>query len=200
MKREFDVPYGWDTDVNAAALGAAKGLDSCVYYTIGTGGGIGIVAEGKAIHGLVHPEGGHIPVRRHPEDSYQGNCPYHQDCLEGMTAGPALERRWGVPGKELTDGHPAWALEAYYIGQAVTATVLTLSPKKVILGGGVMGQKQLFPLIHTEVKRNLQGYVSAPELGDDIAHYIVPPGLGENAGLKGALVLGLNALKDAEVR
>ena len=101
LKREYDVPYGWDTDVNAAALGeviwgAAKGLDSCVYYTIGTGIGMGVVAEGKAVHGLLHPEAGHIPVRRHPDDAFAGNCPYHGDCLEGMASGLALERRWGV--------------------------------------------------------------------------------------------------------
>lgn len=200
MKDKFPVPYGWDTDVNAAALGeatwgAAKGLDSCVYYTIGTGIGLGIVAEGRGIHGLVHPEGGHIPVKRHPEDTFQGGCPYHGDCLEGMAAGPTLELRWGKPGSELPDSHPAWSLEAYYIGQAVTTTILTLSPKKVILGGGVMGQSHLFPLIRSEVQKNLQGYVSAAELGADIDRYIVPPGLGNDAGLKGALVLGLQALK-----
>lgn len=203
IRREFDVPVGWDTDVNAAALGeaswgAARGLDSCVYYTIGTGVGVGIYSEGKLVHGLVHPEGGHVLVRRHPEDDFGGACPYHGDCLEGMASGPAIEKRWNRKGQELPADHPAWAIEAYYIGQAVTGTILLLSPKKVILGGGVMKQKHLFPIIREEVRKNLNGYVHAKEILDDIDHYIVPPGLGDHAGLCGALALGLAALEEAK--
>lgn len=199
MKQRFDVPMGWDTDVNAAALGeatwgAAAGLDSCVYYTIGTGVGVGVYAEGKLVHGLVHPEGGHVLVRRHPDDEYQGFCPYHGDCLEGLAAGPALQGRWKVPGSELPPDHPAWAMEAYYIGQAVANAVLMLSPKRVILGGGVMHQPQLFPLVRAEVLKALNGYVSSDALAAGIDGYIVPPGLGDNAGLTGALALGLRAL------
>lgn len=201
MKREFDVPFGWDTDVNAAAFGeaawgAAKGLDSCIYYTVGTGIGAGVFAEGHLVHGLVHPEAGHVPVKRHPDDSnFAGVCPYHGDCLEGMAAGPALEKRWGVKGAELGADHPAWAMEAFYIAQAVTGAVLLLSPKKVILGGGVMQQPQLFPLVRSEVQRQLAGYVRAAEITERIDEYIVPPGLGNNAGLCGALALGLDALR-----
>ncbi|MBB6671533.1 ROK family protein [Cohnella nanjingensis] len=200
MKEAFDVPFGWDTDVNAAALGeatwgAAKGLDSCVYYTIGTGVGVGVYAEGKLVHGLVHPEGGHILTRRHPDDTYEGFCPYHGDCLEGIAAGPAIERRWKVKGSELPADHPAWAMEAFYIGQAVAGAILMLSPKRVILGGGVMHQMQLFPLVRAEVQNNLRGYVSASAVLADIDTYIVPPGLGDNAGLSGSLALGLNALQ-----
>lgn len=199
MKQRFDVPMGWDTDVNAAALGeatwgAAAGLDSCVYYTIGTGVGVGVYAEGKLVHGLVHPEGGHVLVRRHPDDAYQGFCPYHGDCLEGLAAGPALQGRWKVPGSELPPDHPAWAMEAFYIGQAVANAVLMLSPKRVILGGGVMHQPQLFPLVRAEVLKALNGYVSSDALAAGIDGYIVPPGLGDNAGLTGALALGLRAL------
>ncbi|GMK39263.1 fructokinase [Paenibacillus sp. CCS19] len=198
MKKGFDVPYGWDTDVNAAAYGesvwgAAQGLNSCVYYTIGTGVGVGVYAEGRLVHGLVHPEGGHVLTRRHPEDPFAGCCPYHGDCLEGMAAGPAIEQRWGIKGNELTVDHPAWAMEAFYIAQSVANTVLMFSPQKVILGGGVMHQQQLFPLIRAEVKRLLNGYVSACQLTEDIDSYIVPPGLGNNAGLCGALALGLAA-------
>lgn len=200
LKQQFDVPYGWDTDVNAAALGeavwgAAKGLDSCVYYTIGTGVGLGIYTEGKLVHGLVHPEGGHIMTRRHPDDQYEGFCPYHGDCLEGIAAGPAIERRWKLKGSELPVDHPAWAMEAYYIAQAVAGTILMLSPKKVILGGGVMQQKHLFPLIRSEVQKQLNGYVNAEAILDGIDHYIVSPGLGDNAGLCGSLALGLRALE-----
>lgn len=200
--REFDVPVGWDTDVNAAALGearwgAAKGLNSCVYYTIGTGVGVGVYAEGKLVHGLVHPEGGHVLIRRHPEDAFAGSCPYHGDCLEGMAAGPAIEKRWNRKGQELPADHPAWALEAYYIGQAVANTVLMLSPEKVILGGGVMKQRHLFPAIRAEVSKNLNGYVKSDQILKEIDQYIVPPGLGDNAGLCGALALGLAALEKA---
>ncbi|QYR22741.1 ROK family protein [Paenibacillus sp. sptzw28] len=200
FRKVFDVPFGWDTDVNAAAYGeatwgAAKGLDSCVYFTVGTGVGVGVYSEGKLIHGLVHPEGGHVLTRRHPEDRFAGVCPYHGDCLEGMAAGPAIEARWGVRGSEIPARHPAWEIEAFYIGQAISNVILTLSPKKVILGGGVMHQQQLFPLIRSEVRKNLNGYVQADEILDRIDNYVVPPGLGENAGLAGSLALGLNALK-----
>ncbi|MBW5447685.1 ROK family protein [Cohnella sp. CFH 77786] len=200
LREAFDVPFGWDTDVNAAALGeatwgAAKGLDSCVYYTIGTGVGVGVYAEGKLVHGLVHPEGGHVLTRRHAKDDFAGCCPYHGDCLEGMAAGPAIEKRWGKKGSELPSDHPAWEIEAFYIGQALAGTILLLSPKKVILGGGVMHQKQLFPLIHAEVKKNLNGYVNSKTVLEQIEDYIVPPGLGDNAGLAGSLALGLAALQ-----
>jgi fructokinase len=200
MKQSFDVPFGWDTDVNAAAYGeavwgAAKGLQSCVYYTIGTGVGTGVYVEGKRVHGLVHSEGGHILTRKHPEDQYEGYCIYHGDCLEGMASGPAIETRWGKKGSELPSDHPAWAMESYYIAQAVTSTILLLSPEKVILGGGVMHQEQLFPLIRQDVQRNLNGYVQHEAILSNIAGYIVAPGLGDNAGLCGALALGLAALQ-----
>jgi fructokinase len=205
IKKYYDVPIGWDTDVNAAALGeatwgAAKGLDSCVYYTIGTGVGLGVYIEGRLVHGLLHPEGGHVLVRRHEADSFKGNCPYHGDCLEGMAAGPAIEKRWGQQGQELPISHPAWAMEAYYIAQAIVGTILTLSPKKVILGGGVMKQAQLFPLIHKQVQDSLNGYISAEAILSGIEHYIVAPGLGDHAGLCGALALGKKALKDGSIK
>ncbi|MFC5700715.1 ROK family protein [Cohnella faecalis] len=203
LKQEFNVPFGWDTDVNAAAYGesmwgAAKGLDSCIYITIGTGIGMGIYMEGKSVHGLVHPEGGHILIRRHSEDEFAGACPYHQDCLEGLASGPAIEKRWGLKGIELPNSHPAWEMEAYYIGQAVANAVLMLSPKKVILGGGVMQQKHLFPMIQREVQSNLKGYVHSEHLLEKIDQYIVKPGLGDNAGLCGALALGIQAYESRQ--
>ncbi|OKP95190.1 ROK family protein [Paenibacillus sp. P46E] len=198
MKRHFPVPIGFDTDVNAAAFGevkwgAAQGLDSCVYYTIGTGVGVGVFSEGKLVHGLVHPEGGHVLTRRHVQDDFKGLCPYHGDCLEGLAAGPAIEKRWGVKGSALPADHPAWEIEAYYLGQAIAGVILLLSPKRVILGGGVMHQEHLFPLIRREVCQALKGYVSAPEILETMDSYIVPPGLGDNAGLCGALALGIKA-------
>lgn len=199
LQKQFQVPYGWDTDVNAAAFGeatwgAAKGLDSCVYFTIGTGVGVGVFTQGQLVHGLVHPEGGHMVLRRHEDDPFAGHCPYHGDCLEGLAAGPALEKRWGIKGQDIPEDHPAWEIEAYYIGQAIVNTILLLSPKKVILGGGVMHQHHLFPLIRREVQHLLNGYVQAETITKDIDDYIVPPGLGDNAGLSGALALGLQAL------
>lgn len=198
LKQIFDVPFGWDTDVNAAALGevswgVAKGLDSCVYYTIGTGIGLGVFAEGKLVHGLMHPEGGHVLIKRHPKDTYTGNCPYHGDCLEGMAAGPSLKKRWGKSGNELPADHPVWEMEAFYIAQAITGTILTLSPKKIIMGGGVMHQKHILPMIRAEVQRNLNSYINATEINETIQNYIVPPGLGDDSGLCGALALGMMA-------
>lgn len=200
LRREFPVPFGWDTDVNAAALGeatwgTAKGLNSCLYYTVGTGVGVGVYLEGRLVHGLVHPEGGHVPTRRHPDDDFAGLCPYHADCLEGMASGPAIEARWKAKGQALPSDHPAWEIEAYYLAQAIAGAVLLMSPEKIVLGGGVMQQSRLFPLIRAEVRRNLNGYVVANEILERMDEYIVPPGLGQRAGLCGALALGLAALQ-----
>ena len=197
LKKELNVPAGFDTDVNAAAFGearwgAAQGLDSCLYYTVGTGIGVGVYAGGQLIHGLVHPEGGHVLVRRHPDDTFAGACPYHGDCLEGMAAGPAIAKRWGQSGDSLPEDHPAWDIEAHYLAEAITGAILLLSPKKIILGGGVMHQSQLFPLIRQKVAKNLNGYVASSVL-DDLDSYIVPPGLGDNAGLVGSIALGVEA-------
>ncbi|TYA15407.1 ROK family protein [Paenibacillus faecis] len=201
LRREFPVPFGWDTDVNAAAFGeatwgAARGLGSCLYYTVGTGVGIGVYSEGKLVHGLIHPEGGHVLTRRHPDDDFAGACPFHGDCLEGMASGPALEKRWQVKGHELPADHPAWEIEAFYLAQSIAGAILLLSPEKVILGGGVMQQAQLYPLIREAVKRNLNGYLNAGAILEQIDDYIVPPGLGQQAGLCGALALGLSALRN----
>ncbi|PAF30989.1 ROK family protein [Paenibacillus sp. 7516] len=203
LKREFLVPFGWDTDVNAAALGevtwgAAQGLDNCVYYTIGTGVGVGLIAGGKRIHGLLHPEGGHIRTRRHPQDHFAGLCKYHGDCLEGLAAGPAIEARWQTPGSELPTDHLAWEIESFYIAESITTSILLHSPQKIILGGGVMQQMHLFPMIREQVIHNLHGYVNVPELVQHIEQYIVPPGLGQHAGLYGALALGIEALNQVK--
>ncbi|WP_068784876.1 ROK family protein [Paenibacillus phocaensis] len=195
VKAHFDIPIVFDTDVNGAALGesrwgAAKGLDNCLYITVGTGIGAGAVVGGKLIHGLSHPEMGHIVVRRHPDDTYEGTCPYHGDCLEGLAAGPAIVKRWGVGnGADLPADHPAWEIEAHYLAQALMNYILILSPEKIVMGGGVMKQVQLFPLIRRKVQELLSGYVQHRSLIEEIDSYIVPPGLGDNAGLSGALAL-----------
>lgn len=201
IKQVKDCKVGFDTDVNGAALGelrwgAAQGLDNCLYITVGTGIGAGAALGGGLIHGLSHPEMGHILVRRHPEDVYEGTCPYHGDCLEGLAAGPALVKRWGVSnGADLPPEHPAWEMEAYYLAQALMSYVLILSPQKIVMGGGVMKQSQLFPLIGSKLQTLLNGYIQHPSLQENIGDYIVPPGLGDNAGLAGALALAELALR-----
>ncbi|KWW21177.1 fructokinase [Peribacillus simplex] len=194
IKKECKVPVGFHTDVNAAALGearfgAAAGMDSCLYITVGTGIGAGAVVGGRLLEGLSHPEMGHIMVRKHPEDSYKGKCPFHGDCLEGLASGPAIEERWGKPAGQLADRHEVWELEAYYLAQAIAQYILILSPKKIILGGGVGKQESIFQMIRNQVKEVLKGYVSLPELETEISDYIVKPGLGDDAGIIGSLLL-----------
>lgn len=195
------VPVGIDTDVNAAALGeatygAGKGLDSLVYYTIGTGVGGGALVDGSLVHGLVHPEMGHMLLRPDPRDpTPHGFCPYHDGCLEGMANGPAIEKRWGISAKELPEDHLAWEIEAEYLAQMCVNTIVTLSPKKIVLGGGVMHQLHLFPKIRKRTLELLNGYVAHPAILEHIDDYIVPPGLGDNAGAVGSLLLAVEALK-----
>src|SRR5690606_18697691 len=145
LKKQFDVPVGFHTDVTAAALaettwGAAKGLDSWLYMTVGTGIGVGVVITGKPYQGLTQREMGQIMVKRHPNDTFEGFCPYHGDCLEGLAAGPSLEKRWSKKGQELTDQPEVWEIEAYYLAQALMNYILVLSPEKIVVGGGVMKQ------------------------------------------------------------
>jgi len=192
LRMSFGVPIGFDTDVNGAALGEARygsgqGLDYLVYMTVGTGIGGGGVVNGKLLHGLVHPEMGHIPVRRHPDDPYVGHCPYHKDCLEGMACGPAIADRWGKSGDVLPPEHQAWEFEAFYLAQAISAIVYTLSPRRIILGGGIMHQQQLFPRIRQLVVEIVNGYIKAPAIIEHSETFIVPPGLGDRSGAVGAL-------------
>jgi fructokinase len=200
LQREFNVPIGFDTDVNGAALGegrwgAGQGLDTFVYLTIGTGIGGGAVAGGHLVHGLVHPEMGHILLRRDPaRDPFTGACPYHGDCFEGLASGPALEKRWNAKAETLAPDHPAWVLEAHYIAQALCNFVCTLSPQRFILGGGVMAQEFLFPLIRAETQRLLNGYIQSPAIQTHIDEYIIPPALGPRAGVLGALALAMNTI------
>ena len=200
LRRALGVPVAFDTDVNAAALGeqrwgAAQGADPVIYLTVGTGIGGGVLVGGRPVHGLVHPEIGHIPVPRDPQaDPFPGICPFHGDCLEGLAAGPALQARWGQPGHMLPPDHPGWALEADYLARGLAACIYVVSPQRIILGGGVMQQPHLFPLVRARVKTLLNGYVRAPEIEEPNPGYIVPPGLGDRAGVLGALALAQYAL------
>ena len=201
LKIHFDVPMEFDTDVNGAALaeawwGAGKGFKNVMYITVGTGIGAGATVDGKMLQGLTHPEMGHISVKRHPEDTFEGTCSFHGDCLEGMAAGPAIEKRWGKKGIELAEDNRVWEMEAYYLSQALVNYILILSPEKIIMGGGVMKQKQLFPLIHKNVKEMLNGYVDKKEILEDIENYIIYPGLGDYAGFIGSFALGKLAMEN----
>jgi fructokinase len=195
LQQEFNIPVAIDTDVNAAAVGegkwgAAVGLETFLYLTIGTGIGGGAVVNGKPLHGLIHPEMGHMYVPHdHEKDPYQGFCPYHGDCFEGLAAGPSVNRRWGQPGDSLPVDHPAWALEAHYISLALHNLVCIFSPQRIILGGGVMQQEQLFPMIRVETAHLLNGYIQSPAILEDIASFIVPPGLASRSGVLGAIAL-----------
>lgn len=199
IARALGRPVGFDTDVNAAALGerewgAARGLDDVLYLTIGTGIGGGAVVNGRPLHGLVHPEMGHMRVPHdRAGDPFAGDCPYHGDCLEGLASGRAIAARWGRPAQELPPEHPAWALETEYLAHAVANLTLTLSPRRVIIGGGVMSSGVLFAPLRRRVAELLNGYVQAPELLERIDQFIVPPGLGGRAGVLGALVLARRA-------
>jgi len=202
IRRALGVPVGFDTDVNVAALGehrwgAAQGLDTFIYLTVGTGIGGGGMVNGKLIHGLMHPEMGHIRIPHDRDrDPYTGFCPYHGDCLEGLAAGPALEGRWGQRGETLPADHPAWLLEADYLAFGLVNIICILSPQRIILGGGVMQQRQLFPLVRRRVRELLNGYIPVPAILDQIDDYIVPPGLGDRSGVLGAIALAQHAKKD----
>ena len=189
------IPVGFDTDVNAAALaegrwGAARGLDTFVYLTVGTGIGGGGLVGGRLMHGLVHPEMGHIRVPHDlSADPFAGVCPFHGDCLEGLASGPAIQARWSRPAENLPADHPAWALEANYLAHALATFVCVLSPQRIVIGGGVMSAPHLFPLIRARLAALLNDYVRAPEIIRAIDRYVVPPALAGRAGVLGALAL-----------
>lgn len=199
FEEALGCPVGFDTDVNASMLGeitfgAARGLDSCIYVTIGTGVGVGVYVNGGLLHGMMHPEAGHILLQRHSADKYAGKCPFHGNCLEGMAAGPAVEERWGAKGTELSGRQEVWELEAYYVAQACVNYTLTYAPRRIILGGGVMHQEQLFPMIRRQYRELMADYVDTPELRD-LDSYIVPCSLNDNQGIMGCLQLAVEAMR-----
>ncbi len=195
VRRALDVPVVFDTYVNGAALaehlwGAAQDVNNFIYLTIGTGIGGGTMVRGRLVHGLVHPEMGHISIPHNWEkDSYSGICPFHGDCLEGMASGPAIGERWGKTAEQLPPDHPAWSLEAHYLALAIRSFVCTLSPERIILGGGVMQQQQLFPTVRMKVLKYLNGYIQSHTILESIDTYIVPPGLKGSSGVMGAIAL-----------
>ncbi len=194
LSRAFDVPVAIDTDVGAAALaegrwGAAAGCDVYGYLTIGTGVGLGLVANGAVIHGLQHPEAGHVRIRRAPGDDFGGTCPFHGDCVEGLCSGPAIAARAGAPATALMPNHPVWPHVAAELAEFVTGILLTVSPKRLLIGGGVaLGQPALFPLIRGGVARRLGGYLAGVD-ASTLMDIIRPPALGSDAGPLGAIAI-----------
>ena len=197
-EKELGVPVGFDTDVNGSALGEAtwgctKDLDNSIYITVGTGIGVGVIIDKKPYHGMIHPEGGHIFLARHPQDPMErGVCPYHELCLEGLASGPSIQARWGKPGAELADRKEVWELEAYYLAQAICSYIMILSPERIIIGGGVAHQEQMMPMIRAEVLRQMGGYIAAKGM-QDLDNYIVLPSLNDDQGILGALKLAMDA-------
>ncbi|MBS4535639.1 ROK family protein [Clostridium sp. D2Q-14] len=195
MKKHYNIPIGWTTDVNAACLGeyelgSAKENNSCIYLTIGTGIGGGAIVNGKFIEGFGHPEMGHILIKPDPKDNFEGVCPYHGNCLEGLAAGPSIEKRYGTKAQNLSSDHKIWGIVAYYLAQALVNYTLVLRPEKIILGGGVMNQPHMLDLVKEEFERLLSNYVEIPNIGA----YIVTPSLENDAGVTGGLILAQQSL------
>lgn len=203
LKKEFNLPIGFDTDVNGSAIseyrwGAAKGLSDFLYLTVGTGIGGGLMANHKLVHGAMHPEMGHILIPQDKSvDPFPGVCDYHGNCLEGLASGPSLKERYKVKSAlDLSEDHKAWDIEANYLGVALANFTMILSPKRIIIGGGVMRQDHLLPKIRQKMLRNLGGYIQNPTVVKNIDTYVVKPGLQENAGVCGAIALAELALAE----
>ncbi len=198
FKRALGVPVAFDTDVNAAALGerlwgAARGLDDFIYLTVGTGIGGGAFANGRLVHGAGHPEMGHIRLARQTGDTFAGTCPFHDSCFEGLACGPAVEKRWGMKGADIPEGHEAWALEAYYLAQGIASLCLAYSPRLFILGGGVGARPDMLARVKRALPAAFGGYRPGLSSEEDAARLLVAPGLGSLSGLLGSAALALEA-------
>ncbi len=203
LKSEFQVPVGWDTDVNAAALGewrwgAGRGADPLLYVTVGTGIGGGAVVNGRTLHGLIHPEMGHLPIPTGPHDDFPGVCPFHGRCLEGLASGPALEARLGHGAESASPDDPVWELEAMYLALGLLSIVYVLSPQRIVLAGGVMSTPGLIDRVRVHLGKLNRGYLSTPKMTTQLPDYVVPPALGRRAGLVGALELALRAKSESK--
>jgi fructokinase len=196
----FEAPIAFDTDVAGAALsetlwGAGIGQDVVVYVTVGTGVGGGIVVNGQPVHGRVHPELGHLRIRRAPGDQFPGACLFHGDCLEGLASGPAIAARTGAPAETLGPDHPVWVLVADGLGEMAVSLILALSPDRILIGGGVAtGKPFLLPMIRTATLAKLAGYVAGLTPAT-LGRILRPPKLGDRAGPLGAVALGVRAMQ-----
>ncbi len=194
IRRRLSVPVAFDTDVNAAAVGehrwgAARGLETFSYVTVGTGIGGGGMAGGRLLHGLLHPEVGHLRIPRAAEDSFPGVCPYHGDCWEGLASARAIEARWGQPAVELGGNDAVWELEARYLALGLVSVICVLTPERIIMGGGVMSAPGLLARVQRDVSSLMNGYLDTEEMGVGISGYITAPELGPRAGVLGAIAL-----------
>ncbi|MFC2948728.1 ROK family protein [Virgibacillus sediminis] len=190
LRALFNIPVYMDTDVNAACLaeykfGAGQGSDTCLYITVGTGFGAGLVQNGEIYQGKNHSEMGHVIIKKHPDDPYDGCCPYHGSCIEGMASGLAIEKRYGKKGMELTENDQVWDIEAYYLAQAIMNYYVVLIPEKIIVGGGVMKQEKLYPLIRSYFAEQMNGYLDVGPVDE----LIVAPELNDEQGVIGAMEL-----------
>ncbi len=197
LREALDVPVALDTDVNAAALGertwgAGRGLDNLVYLTVGTGIGGGAVVNGELLHGTTHPEMGHLLLPHDPaKDPFPGCCPYHEDCWEGLASGEAMRLRWGRPAEDLPNDHPGWDLEAGYLAAGIMNIVVTLSPARVVVGGGVGTAPGLLPLVREKLAMLLNDYAAFPGTTQDMNDFLVLPGLEDRSGVLGAIALAM---------
>ena len=194
--KSLNTPIGIDADVNASCMGettfgSSKGLSNVIYITIGTGIGVGVLSEGKLVHGMMHPEGGHIILQKHKDDQGECICPYHDSCFEGLASGPSLLKRYGKPGSELGDNPKVWEIESEYIAQALVNYIMVLQPQKIIIGGGVMHQEALFPLIRKKVAEKINKYLETKEL-ENLDEYIVPCSLNDKQGILGSFKIGVD--------
>ncbi|GIO22110.1 ROK family protein [Oceanobacillus sp. J11TS1] len=192
LKKRFNLPVAINTDVAVACLGEyeygiGKDVSSCLYITVGTGIGAGLVQDGNPFQGKNHSEMGHILLRKHPDDRFEGICPSHGACLEGLASGPAIEARHGRKGAELAEEDHVWEIEAYYLAQAILNYFVVLSPEKIILGGGVMKQEKLYPMIRKQFMELLNGYIEV----ENVDELIVAPGLDDDQGVKGCIALAV---------
>lgn len=199
FKGLLNCPVGFDTDVNAAAIGevtfgSCKDVDSMIYITVGTGIGVGVYIDGRLVHGMLHPEAGHILVKKHEKDDFEGGCPFHKSCLEGMAAGPAIEKRYGKRAEELYDNSLVWEIESYYIAQALVDYSLCYSPRRIVLGGGVVNKDGLIEMIRKDFVSILNGYIQSEEI-KKIDSYIVTSSLNGNQGIKGCLKIAFDSTK-----
>lgn len=201
VRQALDVPVTMDTDVNAAAFGEQywvaenRLVDPLLYVTVGTGIGLGAIVNGRPLHGLVHPEAGHSLIPHNWQaDPFAGVCPFHGDCWEGLASGPAVAQRWGQPAENLPPDHPAWELEAAYIALALTNFIYSFSPRRIVLGGGVMNKSGLYAAVRRKVQQRSNGYLQSGAILESIDSYIVPPSLGNRSGVLGAIAMAIESI------